>query len=435
MKSSMKKLRQSKIKDNPSYSELSKTAYKMQGISWIISFLAKIGMIKDPKLIQITKDIPKIFGTENRINLPDKFNDKFASKGWIAYESMNAELMENCVTFAKENKIDEAENSLIEYFDEERIKTHIVWLRAIKAFQPREDLIQNACKDYLAGRYYASIPIILLTIDGLVNDVAPNQKGFFANNPDVTAWDSVAGHSSGLKKLAELFGTPRKKTRIEELKIPYRNGIIHGRDINYANKIVAAKLWGALFAVGDWAKQVQAGKKEQTKEKEKKKTWKEIIKQLQNNDTQKKLIFEWKARELTSGRDFPFSGTINDYENGSPEQAIITFIDLWRNKNYGKMANMVTNLKQFSHNKKAGELRNKYRNVEIQKYSITEIRDEAPAISEIKIALDYKNNNQTYSKEVTARMIFQNDKNSPLVRGSSEGSWKILEWCFDSITY
>ena len=63
MKSSMKKLRQSKIKDNPSYSELSKTAYKMQGISWIISFLAKIGMIKDPKLIQITKDIPKIFET------------------------------------------------------------------------------------------------------------------------------------------------------------------------------------------------------------------------------------------------------------------------------------------------------------------------------------------------------------------------------------
>jgi len=432
----MKKLKQSKIKDNPSYSELLKTAYGMQGISWIISFLAKVGIVKNPKLIQITKEVPKLLEqSEKMINLPDKFNDYFSSQGWIAYESMKAELMENCVALAEEKKDDEAEKLLVEYFNEENITTHIRWLRAIKAFQLRENLIQSACKDYLVGRYYASIPIILISIDGLVNDVAPDQKGFFASNPDVTAWDSIAGHSSGLKKLAEIFGTTRKKTTTEELKIPYRNGIMHGRDINYANKIVAAKVWSALFAVGDWAKQVQAGKKDQPKEKEKKTKWKEIFKQLQNNEIQKKLISEWEARKLTVGEDFPQSGMVKDYENGSPEQAAVAFIDFLSKKNYGEMAKRVTILQSFSHNKKAGELRTKYRNVEIQKFSINEIIDEAPAISEVKIVLDYKNDSQTYSKEITTRMIFRDDKNNPLVRGSAEGSWKILEWCFDSITY
>jgi hypothetical protein len=432
----MKKLKQSKIRDNASCADLSKTVYGMQGISLIVGFLAKIGIIKNPKLVQVMKEVPKIVEqTERMINLPDKFNDHFSSIGWIAYESMKVELMEKCVKLAENGKMDEAEKLLIEYFDEKNIKTHIMWLKAIKAFLPRWELTQNACADYVAGRYYSSIPIILLTIDGLVNDVAPDQKGFFASNPDVTAWDSIAGHSSGLKKLAEIFGTTRKKTTIEELKIPYRNGIIHGRDINYANKIVAAKVWSALFAVGDWAKQVQAGKKDQPKEKEKKTTWKEIFKQLQNNEAQKKLISKWKARKLTVGKDFSQSGMVKDYENESPEQAVVAFIDFLSKKNYGEMAKKVTNLQSFSHNKKAGELRTKYRNVEVQKFSINEIIDEAPAISEVKIVLDYKNDSQTYSKEITVRMIFQDDKNNPLVRGSVEGSWKILERCFDSIIY
>jgi hypothetical protein len=41
----------------------------------------------------------------------------------------------------------------------------------------------------------------------------------------------------------------------------YRHGILHGRDINYANKTVAAKCWAALFALNDWARAVKDGKK------------------------------------------------------------------------------------------------------------------------------------------------------------------------------
>lgn len=429
-------MKKSKIKDNASYSKLLNTAYGARGVSWIILLLEKVGIVKNPKLIQAMKEVPELAKkTEKMINLPDKFNNYFSPLGWIAYESMKFTLMEKCVELAENKKINEAEKLLVEYFDEKNIKTHILWLKAIKTFLPRWELVQNACNDYVAGRYYSSIPVILLTIDGLVNDVAPKQKGFFAKNPDVTAWDSIVGHDSGLKKLAEIFGATRKKTTIDELKIPFRNGIMHGRDINYANKIVAAKVWSTLFAIGDWARQIQANKKEVLNEKKKEITWKEIFQQLKDNEKQKKLIDDWRPRSLKAGHDFLKNGVVSDYKVGTPEKALIEFLELINKKNYGEMARRVTSLVSFAEKQKAGELRVKFKDIEIQKFCIDEIVDQAPAISEITIVLDYKSNNQNEFKKIVVRMIFQDNSNSILVRNSPNGSWKIIEWCFDSICY
>lgn len=39
----------------------------------------------------------------------------------------------------------------------------------IEKAQPRRNLIMNALEDHLGGKYYASIPLMLM-IDGFVND-------------------------------------------------------------------------------------------------------------------------------------------------------------------------------------------------------------------------------------------------------------------------
>lgn len=36
--------------------------------------------------------------------------------------------------------------------------------------------------------------------------------------------------------------------------MPYRNAILHGRDLNYANEYVSCKLLALMFAVADWMK-------------------------------------------------------------------------------------------------------------------------------------------------------------------------------------
>ena len=97
------------------------------------------------------------------------------------------------------------------------------------------------------------------------------------------------------------------------------------------------------------------------------------------------------------------------------------------------MAKRITNLTSFVEKQKAGELRDKFKNIQIQNFCIAEIRDEAPAISEVIAVLNYKNGDHDESKEITVRMIFQDSNHSPLVRSSPSGSWRVLEWCFDSI--
>ncbi len=89
-----------------------------------------------------------------------------------------------------------------------------------------------------------------MMIDGIVNDL--KQKGFFTSGVDISAWNSIAAHDSGLNSIKQIFDKTRKRTTEQKITIPYRHGILHGRDLGYANKYVAAKVWGTLYAIRDW---------------------------------------------------------------------------------------------------------------------------------------------------------------------------------------
>lgn len=39
----------------------------------------------------------------------------------------------------------------------------------------------------------------------------------------------------------------RNKTTTEDLTLPLRHGILHGRDLGYSNQMVAAKCWAVGF--------------------------------------------------------------------------------------------------------------------------------------------------------------------------------------------
>src|SRR3954454_2591156 len=83
------------------------------------------------------------------------------------------------------------------------------------------------------------------------------RTGLRSERADLTAWDSVEGHPTALPALKNVMCTPRQKRRTESLRVPHRHGILHGRDLGFANQLVAAKCWGALFALGEWARKVE----------------------------------------------------------------------------------------------------------------------------------------------------------------------------------
>lgn len=81
---------------------------------------------------------------------PDKFNDHFSKKGWIAHESMNHDLMLTCIEFAHKGQIELAEQKLINYYSSDKMHWLTYQLKGTKEFSIRYSLIKAAYEDTIA---------------------------------------------------------------------------------------------------------------------------------------------------------------------------------------------------------------------------------------------------------------------------------------------
>jgi hypothetical protein len=435
-----------RIEDNPSHKKLKKELDGANALSKLTDLFSLLGA--NPKELKEAfeplADLQKQFELISKS--PDKFNDYFSKKGWIAHESMNHDLMLTCIEFAEKGHIELAEQELINYYSSDDMRWLTHQLKGTKEFSVRYSLIQAAYEDTIAERYYACIPVLLLVIDGGVNDVDRN-KGFFADSTDLTAWDSIAAHSTGLATLKEIFNDTRKRTTEEEITMPYRHGILHGRDINYANKTVAAKCWAALFALNDWAKAVKSGKKNPPPE-EPKLSFNEIINELnttlenykesqkRNKEVSRKAD-EWAARNLEIGVDIPQKGLPNEYKELTPEREAVQFIENWKSKNYGAIAKQIHFFTKAEINwgKEAGRVRKVFQNKVLKDYAIVNVKDCSPAITEITLSVDIIFEEKEYKKEITLRFIYDGLNGEFLVFGHKGGQWKFIESFFHTIDY
>lgn len=241
----MPKKKQSKsvdaLRELPSIKSIDEKVKSVKKIKKAIPLLENF---LDVNLDKIKAKLEKIDmeNAENLLSLPDRFNNLFADHGWIIYDTMSVTVAENAIKKAKARDLAGAEEILINYYNKETIQMKILTeLNRIKAFKPRKRLIELALDDYVAGRYHASIPVVLALIDGLVNDLHPDHRGISAEKTELKAWDSMAAHSQGLGKLKGILFTGRRKTKTEQITLPYRNGILHGTDLGYDNITVAAK--------------------------------------------------------------------------------------------------------------------------------------------------------------------------------------------------
>ncbi|WP_421976072.1 hypothetical protein [Roseivirga seohaensis] len=268
-------MKNEKIKNNESYSQLREQIKAADSIRKIAKLLSFFGL-KNDSLNKALDQVPEFQKQlEHLSSLPDEFNQHFSKLGWIAHESMNSDLMERAIELAESGKVDSAEDELADYFCSDNIEWLLNHFKGFPEFKIRFDLLKSAYEDTKDKRYHSAIPLLLMIIDGTVNDIDRN-KGFFTESTDLTAWDSIAGHSSGLGKIRDILNQSRKKTTTESLRLPFRNGILHGRDLGYANKLVAAKSWAILIAIKDWIKAIKDGKKIHHHQKRKKRFGKNL---------------------------------------------------------------------------------------------------------------------------------------------------------------
>lgn len=352
---------------------------------------------------KIGKELDKIVeletSAEEMASIPDRFNNLFAKRGWIIYDLMNYEVAKEVVKKAEAGDIDGAEKDLAEYYDPEKIKWNLNRMKNVEAFRPRWLLAQKALIDYREERYHACVPVVLALLDGMINELHEkgrgSKKGFFAEGANLEAWDSISAHSKGLEALANIFRTGRKKTTTEEITIPYRNGILHGMDLGYANKMVAAKTWAALFATRDWAMKAEQGLLDpHTPEKEL--TMKELMEKIHKVDMEKAKLKAWKPRVLDIGQDVPPTGGMEVFESGTPERKLAEFLNYWKIHNYGFMSKCVSPDQSNETESMPARVREVYDSKHLKSFEYTRISDDAPAITVIQVKLIY----EEYEKEV-----------------------------------
>jgi len=377
------------------------------------------------------KQVPELSRSfDEMILIPDQFNNLFGDLGWILSEnSLDLEVAQQAVFIAESQGIDAAEQLLVDHFSPEWVEKRISLLKFIQGFTPRFDLAMKALEDYKAGRYYASVLVVLSLIDGWVNDlniVDHQRKGFFNSETKLIAYNSMTAHSRGLVKLKEVFGISRKKTQTEEISIPYRNGIMHGMDLGYDNRIVAAKCWAALFAVRDWA--IKAARNEldpPDEEALEDKSLLESIRDYQKVRAETESFKKWKPRDRVIGRDIPTFASSQDYEENSPERKMIEFCELWQEKNYGYLA-----ARAFSPFmcKKPGEVRKQFSSMELLEYRLTGIHDILPTIEDIDVWLKLIRNNHEVELEYTFRLICTDSNNEIVYLPREDTVWGVSTW-------
>lgn len=378
----------------------------------------------------LNKVDPIIEKTNELVSLPDDFNTLFSEKGWIMYSRMNIDLAKRAVEFGKSGQFDEAEKVLIEFYSTEELHRELISMRSIEAFKSRIPLAEKALLDFTEERFYSSILVVLSLLDGMVNEI--QQKGFFSQDVDLTAWDSITAHSKGLQKLVSVLSQSRTQTVNETINIPYRHGILHGMDLGYDNRIVAVKAWVALFATRDWAIKAERNQLEAPSQKPEK-TWKEIIEQLQDLERDKKAISNWQPRKIIVGETTPIWGESADYEDNTPEQKLVEFINFWKVKNYGYMAKCILTQSGDPVNIFPKRIREEYYRKQLISWKLSDINDESPAITVITISVTYEENESSTTKLLQARLICRDSQNLGVIRGKPGSRWALVSWHLNEI--
>lgn len=419
------------IRDIPAIKKMLSDAKSMQAFKAISPLIVPLLRLVGTDV----KEMQEALGAVNSLRLtaeelaaiPDRFNDLFGKRGWIMYDLMNLDVAKAAIAKAESGDLEGAETDLVNYYSADNVEWLLRTMMGVKAFRARMPLAEKAFDDYKEQRYHACVPLVLILLDGLVNAIHQKRRGFFAEDVDLRAWNSIAAHGKGLNALVKLFQTGRYTTTTEPLTIPYRNGILHGMDLGYDNRVVAAKCWAALFATRDWAMRAEQGLIDAPPEKPEK-SWREVLHQIKENQEDKKRLEAWRPRSLVVGADLPATGLPTEFKEQSPERTVVEFLTYWKARNYGRMAEYRLSMLKAPIKKMAGEVRDIYDSTRLDEFEIEQSEDESPAVTNVDVRLRYFENETWVDRVVSIRVLAEDEGGNPTARGKPGARWRITNW-------
>lgn len=359
---------------------------------------------------------------EKLIKNAQLYNDLFAAKGWVVYDSLDPTHQAQAVAAYDRDGMEEAERVILSYYSPDKVRGHRPFLRRSNAGRRRMELLDLAYDDYDESRYHAVILNLVTLIDGIVNDTVG--RGFHSETADLDCWGSITNVDGALEQVRDIYCRARNKTRTEPIDMPYRHGILHGRDLGYANSTVAAKCWCFLFVVSDWA----ANKETENTRKAKREPESVAEVVTQNEDIRAKhypsisasLSFKDSHAEkayIDSINEDPSTAAIH-----SPEERLLEFLEYWKEGNYGRMSPYFCK----SVSKAPGTVRQEFGNRRLSSYRIVEVHNRAAAVANVGVELVY----ESEAKEYKTFIFWYEDEggqSTPRNLPAPNCEWRILD--------
>ena len=357
----------SRIKDNPSAKRISDALPLIKMAKSVAGFSKKLG-VSNENLDKIYQTADDMLQQADILTLPDRFNNAFARKGWVATGSMSAGTMQTALEFYEAGKNQQAEHEIIAWFQEDTINLFaIVRAKRFNKARNRWHQLREALKLTFEERYWSAVPLILIACDGFASDVLGTSP--FEKDADLTVFDSITGHPDSLPFLIKELTKGVRKSSDEELTLPLRHGILHGQSLGYANRIVCMKAWLLMIALVDWACD-KSNEEERILERQSAAnvSFRDLAEGIRKNEAVKRAIEAFEPRESLG----PFNDSSVDSD--SPEFAIVDFLTCWKGQNYGKMAERAVNLTQHSISEMAGQLRLDSEFINLTDFEIRSVR-------------------------------------------------------------
>lgn len=358
----------------------------------------------------------------------EEYNNNFSDYGWIAYSLINVEFMKNANIIFKENGIEKAEDFISDYYKDNTKNTKRFIQYSTKEFRKRANIIDEAFEAYESEKYYSAITLFLTIADGVINDFTKN-KGFFTEGVDLDCWDCLVECDKGLKKLKEIYNLPRKKTVENMVTMPYRNGILHGRDLNFGNKYVAGKCNVLLLAISEWikSKNTEESRKDKYKKEANPPKLSENIKKLQETQDNRRIINRWTSKDIVIGKDIPITGIKEDYKQYDFIYNFVETLEIWKSKNYGELSKRFEIL--FNYETRDGfkpkRCRELFEKNILVEFELTNIIDQAICMKVIELNVQIQKENKVTNGKMKIGMVYEGKEDIFAIPEKNNGEWKI----------
>lgn len=388
-------------------------------------FASRMG-IKREAMTEFKNSIDELMASADILELPDRFNTAFSGQGWVATGSFALDIMRTSVGLHDAGRLEEAENTILEWFTEENIRLFAInRARRFHAAHLRNEQLEEALRLFLEERYIAAVPLILIASDGFASDVCGVSP--FEKNADLTCFDSIVGHQTSLPALIKLFIQGVRKSTDAELSIPKRHGILHGRSLGYANKIVCAKAWLLMVALVDWAidKSSEASRIKERIEKDNL-SLSAALEQSRRIQNDKRIIEAFQPSES----DGPFSET---YNIDTAEYAVLQFLEGWKNRNFGLMAKHAINLTRKPFKKMAGEMRDMAEYVTLNEYEVFRIRHSTVARCDVRVRVQAKTLTKVVAGQFDLFLIRYNQDGNVAMPTDQDCIWAVQQNCIYNV--